>query len=120
MWVVTVIFEMNGQFGKVRLAEEKRLRDPDDVFTHAKECKRELRKGPRNSYDQHSFFMPLPLSLPIAMKYGRLAKARYRSSFLPEIVQLKLVQCHLFPLTLLRDLNSMHGNFDRQNKTRKT
>lgn len=33
-----------GRFGKIRQAEEKRLRDPDDVFIHAKERRRELRK----------------------------------------------------------------------------
>jgi len=33
-----------GRFGKIRLAEEKRLRDPDDVFIHAKERRQELRK----------------------------------------------------------------------------
>ena len=30
------------RFGKIRLAEEKRLRDPDDVFIHAKERKRQI------------------------------------------------------------------------------
>ena len=33
-----------GRFGKIRQSEEKRLRDPDDVFIHAEERKRELRK----------------------------------------------------------------------------
>jgi hypothetical protein len=33
-----------GRFGKVRQAEEKRLRDPDDVFIHAKERRQQLRK----------------------------------------------------------------------------
>ena len=33
-----------GRFGKIRQAEEKRLRDPDDVFILAKERKEELRK----------------------------------------------------------------------------
>jgi|SRR5579864_489905 len=33
-----------GRFGKIRQAEEKRLRDPDDVFIHAEERRRELRK----------------------------------------------------------------------------
>jgi hypothetical protein len=33
-----------GRFGKIREAEEKRLRDPDDVFIHAEERKRELLK----------------------------------------------------------------------------
>ena len=33
-----------GRFGKIRQAEEKRLRDPDDVFIHAKESRQELRK----------------------------------------------------------------------------
>ena len=33
-----------GRFGKVRQAEEKRLRDPDDVFIHAKERRKELAK----------------------------------------------------------------------------
>jgi hypothetical protein len=39
-----------GRFGKVRQAEEKRLRDPDDVFIHARERKEELarqRKKPK-------------------------------------------------------------------------
>ncbi|HET9365435.1 MAG TPA: hypothetical protein VFP71_10555 [Candidatus Angelobacter sp.] len=40
------------RFGKIRWAEEKRLTDPDDVFIHAEERRRELRrkgkkKGPR-------------------------------------------------------------------------
>jgi len=46
-WVVTVIFEMSGQFGKIPLAEEKRRRDPDDVFTHAKECKARTTQRPK-------------------------------------------------------------------------
>jgi hypothetical protein len=33
-----------GIFGKVRMAQEKRLRDPDDVFIHAKERRKELAK----------------------------------------------------------------------------
>ena len=33
-----------GRFGKIRQAEEKRLRDPDDVFIHAEARKRELLK----------------------------------------------------------------------------
>jgi hypothetical protein len=33
-----------GRFGKIRQAEEKRLRDPDDVFIHAEERRQELRK----------------------------------------------------------------------------
>jgi len=33
-----------GRFGKIRQAEEKRLRDPDDVFIHAEERRKELRK----------------------------------------------------------------------------
>jgi hypothetical protein len=33
-----------GRFGKIRQAEEKRLRDPDDVFIQAKERREELRK----------------------------------------------------------------------------
>jgi hypothetical protein len=39
-------FELDdwGRFGKIRQAEEKRLRDPDDVFIHAEERRRELRK----------------------------------------------------------------------------
>ena len=36
-----------GRFGKIRQAEEKRLRDPDDVFIHAEERKQELRKKPK-------------------------------------------------------------------------
>jgi|ERR1700739_4506570 hypothetical protein len=34
-----------GRFGKIRQAEEKRLRDPDDVFIHAEDRRRELRKN---------------------------------------------------------------------------
>jgi hypothetical protein len=33
-----------GRFGKVRQAEERRLQDPDDVFIHAEERRRELQK----------------------------------------------------------------------------
>jgi hypothetical protein len=33
-----------GRFGKIRQAEDKRLRDPDDVFIHAEERRQELRK----------------------------------------------------------------------------
>jgi hypothetical protein len=33
-----------GRFGKIRQAEEKRLRDPDDVFIHAEERRQELEK----------------------------------------------------------------------------
>jgi hypothetical protein len=33
-----------GRFGKIRQAEEKRLRDPDDVFIHAEERRREINK----------------------------------------------------------------------------
>ncbi len=33
-----------GRFGKIRLAEEKRLSDPDDVFIHAEERRKELAK----------------------------------------------------------------------------
>ena len=31
-----------GRFGKIRQAEEKRLRDPDDVFIHARERKEQI------------------------------------------------------------------------------
>jgi hypothetical protein len=34
-----------GTFGKIRQAEEKRLRDPDDVFIHAQERKKRLREN---------------------------------------------------------------------------
>jgi len=37
------------QFGKVRIAVEKRFRDPDDVFLHAEERKKELAKQGRKS-----------------------------------------------------------------------
>lgn len=37
-------FDDWGRFGKIRQAEEKRLRDPDDVFIQAEERKRELAK----------------------------------------------------------------------------
>jgi hypothetical protein len=33
-----------GRFGKIRQAEDRRLRDPDDVFIHAEERRQELRK----------------------------------------------------------------------------
>lgn len=33
-----------GRFGKIRQAREKELRDPDDVFIHAEERRRELQK----------------------------------------------------------------------------
>lgn len=33
-----------GRFGKIRQAEEKRLRDPDDVFIHAEKRRQELRR----------------------------------------------------------------------------
>ncbi len=33
-----------GRFGKIRQAEEKRLRDPDDVFIQAEERRQELKK----------------------------------------------------------------------------
>jgi hypothetical protein len=38
-----------GRFGKIRQAEEKRLRDPDDVFIHAEERKKELAKKRKKS-----------------------------------------------------------------------
>ena len=37
-------FDDWGRFGKIRKAEEKRLRDPDDVFIQAEDRRRELRK----------------------------------------------------------------------------
>jgi hypothetical protein len=37
------------RFGKVRQAQEKRLRDPDDVFIHAREREKELAKQRRKS-----------------------------------------------------------------------
>lgn len=36
-----------GAFGKVRIAMEKRLKDPDDVFIHAKERRKQLAKQGR-------------------------------------------------------------------------
>jgi hypothetical protein len=36
-----------GRFGKFRQAEEKRLRDPDDVFIHAEERRQELKRKRR-------------------------------------------------------------------------
>jgi hypothetical protein len=36
-----------GEFGKVRIAMEKRLRDPDDVFIHAEERRKQLAKKSR-------------------------------------------------------------------------
>jgi hypothetical protein len=38
-----------GEFGKVRIAIEKRLRDPDDVFIHAEERRKELARQGRKS-----------------------------------------------------------------------
>ena len=38
-----------GTFGKIRQAEEKRLRDPDDVFIHAQERKAQLAKRRKKS-----------------------------------------------------------------------
>ncbi len=38
-----------GKFGKIRQAEEKRLRDPDDVFIHAQERKAQLAKRRKKS-----------------------------------------------------------------------
>jgi len=37
------------QFEKVRIAMEKRLRDPDDVFIHAEERRKQLAKQKRKS-----------------------------------------------------------------------
>lgn len=39
-----------GRFGKIRMAEEKRLRDPADVLIHAEEYKRSLKakRGPKD------------------------------------------------------------------------
>jgi len=38
-----------GRFGKVRQAEEKRHRDPDDVFIHARERKEQIAKESRKT-----------------------------------------------------------------------
>ena len=38
-----------GRFGKIRQTEEKRLRDPDDVFIHAKERKEQIAKERRKT-----------------------------------------------------------------------
>ena len=38
-----------GTFGRVRIAKEKRLRDPDDVFIHAEERRKQLAKQGRKS-----------------------------------------------------------------------
>jgi hypothetical protein len=38
-----------GRFGKVRQAQEKRLRDPDDVFIYAQEREEELTKQHRRN-----------------------------------------------------------------------
>jgi hypothetical protein len=38
-----------GRFGKIRQAEEKRLRDPDDVFIHAQERKEEIARERRKT-----------------------------------------------------------------------
>jgi hypothetical protein len=41
-------------FGQIRQAEEKRLRDPDDVFIHAEERRRELRKKHKRNKGQRN------------------------------------------------------------------
>jgi hypothetical protein len=46
-----------GRFGKLRQAEEKRLRDPDDVFIHAEERRKELAKE-RKKNKRRSACMP--------------------------------------------------------------
>ena len=38
-----------GRFGKIRQAEEKRLRDPNDVFIHAQERKEEIERERRKT-----------------------------------------------------------------------
>jgi len=43
-----------GRFGKIRLAEEKRLKDPDDVFIHAEERRRELQKKAKKALPRHT------------------------------------------------------------------
>jgi hypothetical protein len=47
-WHQTEFDDWN-RFGKVRQAQEKRLRDPDDVFIHARERQQELAKERRKS-----------------------------------------------------------------------
>ena len=39
-----------GTFGRVRIAMEKRLRDPDDIFIHAEERRKELTKQRKKSH----------------------------------------------------------------------
>ncbi|HET9283717.1 MAG TPA: hypothetical protein VFR24_17320 [Candidatus Angelobacter sp.] len=41
-----------GRFGRIRQAEEKRLRDPDDVFIHAEERKKEVAKKRKKAKKQ--------------------------------------------------------------------
>ena len=41
-----------GRYGKIRQAEEKRLRDPDDVFIHAEERKKEIARQRRKTKKQ--------------------------------------------------------------------
>lgn len=38
-----------GRFGKIRQTEEKRFRDPDDVFIHARERKEQIAKERRKT-----------------------------------------------------------------------
>jgi Sec-independent protein translocase protein TatA len=45
-WHETEMEDWN-RFGKVRQAQEKRLRDPDDVFIHAEERSKQLAKQKR-------------------------------------------------------------------------
>ena len=63
-----------GTFGKIRQAEEKRLRDPDDVFIHAQERKeeiaRERRKVNARNKDWPSRMNSILTGLPVSICAG--------------------------------------------------
>jgi hypothetical protein len=61
------------RFGKARVAREKELRDPDDVFIHAEERRRELaRQGKKPP--------PLNRSKPLRSQPGTARKSKRSSS----------------------------------------
>jgi len=61
------------RFGKARLARERELRDPDDVFIHAEERRRELARQGKKP-------LPLKRSKPLRSQPGTARKSRQSSS----------------------------------------
>ena len=47
-----------GRFGKIRQAEEKRLQDPNDVFIHAEERRKELARERKKNKKKRSVRTP--------------------------------------------------------------